>query len=150
MSISEEKEEEERQTLKSSFSKGSKESSSALAGVKNFPKTISGLGKKVKESKAGLKSVTQSSDKDKDKDKADSARRSLELEKEAVKYLKDDLAKQQGIGDDLEFKRIVTTDNEKVSLVSDSIKTSEDGVTENGATNLNDTLAHKAIHVSSV
>lgn len=150
VSISEEKEEDERPTLKSSFNKGSKESSSALAGVKNFPKTISGLGKKVKETKAGLKSVTQSSDKDKDKDKADNARRSIEIEKEAVKYLKDDLAKQQGIGDDLDFKRIVTTDNEKVSLVSDSIKTSEEGVTENGATNLNDTLAHNAIHVSSV
>lgn len=104
----------------------------------------------MKETKAGLKSSTASTDKE--KEKIESARKSIELEKEAVKYIKEDLTsanKQHPMTDDLEFKRIVTTE-EKVSLVSDSIKTSEDGLTDNGATNLNENLAHNAIHVSSV
>lgn len=151
VAITEEKEEEEKTTLKSSF-KANKESSSALAGVKNLPKTFSGLGKKVKESKVISKTPTQPTD----KDKGDGIRKSIELEKEAVKYLKDDITsnKQQSIVEDLEFKRIAGTDTEKVSLVSDSIKAnSEDNSTGNGATiieSYNENMTHNAIHVSSV
>lgn len=151
VAITEEKEEEEKTTLKSSF-KANKESSSALAGVKNLPKTFSGLGKKVKESKVISKTPTQPTD----KDKGDGIRKSIELEKEAVKYLKDDITsnKQQSMVEDLEFKRIAGADTEKVSLVSDSIKAnSEDNSTGNGATiidSYNENMTHNAIHVSSV
>lgn len=152
--ISEEKEDEEKVGSRSSI-KGNKESatSSALAGVKNLPKTFSGLGKKVKESKTNLKVSNQSLD----KEKAETTRRVTETEKEAVKYLKDDITVIKPTTDEMEFKRIerIITDKEKVSLVSDSLKANDviDSVASNGATkgdSYNEVLAHNAVHVSSV
>lgn len=120
--------------------------------MKNFPKTISGLGKKVKESKVSLKTSSQSMD----KEKSEAARRPAEVEKESIKHLKDDMnITKPPVVEELEFKRIVITDKEKVSLVSDSLKGNDvlDIATTNGATKVdtyNEVISHNAVHVSSV
>lgn len=158
VAITEEKEEDEKIGSRSSM-RANKETttSSALAGVKNFPKTISGLGKKVKEAKgiAALKPSAQL-----DKEKADVAKKIIEVEKEAVKYLKDDVGViLTSASDDIEFKRIdrIIAEKEKVSLVSDSLKASDvlDSVASNGAAKAKgdaytEVMNNTALHVSSV
>lgn len=150
--ISEEKEEEEKASFRSSI-KASKETatSSALAGVKNLPKTISGLGKKVKESKVGLKSSTQSLE----KEKSESTKRNADMEKD-MKYFKEENLNSKPPAEEMEYKNLIVVDKEKVSLVSDSIKTHNDvldSVASSGTPKIdsyNEIISHNAVHVSSV
>lgn len=152
VAISEEREEDSKVEPKTS-GRANKEStaSSALQGVKNLPKTISGLGKKVKESKSGVKPSTQP-----EKDKIEITKKLIEAEKEAVKYLKDDMSViKTSSSDEIEFKRIerIIADNEKVSLVSDSLKTNDvlDSTAINGATKIDSyNEINSTVHVSSV
>lgn len=153
MAITEEKEDEEKSGTRN-VNRNKESSSSALAGVKNLPKTFSGLGKKVKESKASVKPSVQNVDKDRGEKKNE-----REIDKDTVKYSKEDGAISIPSGDDIiEFKRIdriITNEKDKVSLVSDSLKGSDvlDSVASNGATKIdtyNEVISHSAVHVSSV
>lgn len=154
MAISEEKEDDEKVSSRCAANKTRESAaSSALAGVKNLPKTISGLGKKVKESKVGQKTSTQFLEKEKMEKKNEK-----DGDKETVKYLKEDVAVSIQPGDEIEFKRIdriITADKDKVSLVSDSLKANDvlDSVASNGATKIDsysEVISHNAVHVSSV
>lgn len=157
LAISEEREDDQKAEPKKQHATKENTTSSALAGVKNLPKTISGLGKKVKETKAGLiKTATQNSEKEKEKEreKIEATKKLIEAEKDAVKY--DMSVIKTSSSEEIEFKRIdrIITDNEKVSLVSDSLKANDvlDAVATNGATKVDsysDTM-NNTVHVSSV